>query len=271
MSAGSTIHAAFQTYLETGDPDKGLFKLAMEYPHIHCWDSFDDRSWEACMATYFAMLEYARYDQWDIAQIRNHKGEVVPAIEVPFELVLENVTLPDGRGVSFIGYIDCIMRLIGTSDTFRTLDIKTHRDRAADRTANFVFDSQQIPYGLVLEHIQGKVVDSFEVEYLDVFLDLVEPRVTSYVYNKEHAIVNEWLFQLATQMKQLIRYMEYDLFPRAEHGCTAYFRPCKYLDMCGSRNKDAVQAMILLGQEPAEERAFDPWVRASITLPEEML
>src|SRR3546814_8730741 len=88
------------------------------------------------------MMAYGNMEEWELLKIKKPDGEVVPAIEVPFELVLKGITLPDGRGISIIGYIDAAMRNLVT-DLHRTLDIKTNRSFLRDASPKYQFDNQQ--------------------------------------------------------------------------------------------------------------------------------
>lgn len=268
MSAGTVIHGAYQDYLVNGDVDKGLWILAQTYPHINCWDSYDDRSWEACMNTFLAMVEATLYNDWEVALIQ-HNGESKPAIEVPFEIVLEGVTLPDGRGVSYIGYIDAIM--LWEKIRFRTLDIKTTRSNDADRTPEFQYSKQQVPYGLIVEHISQEVVTDFQVDYLDAYLDILEPRVKMHSFDKNQNDILDWMVSTAAQIRSLIFYMNQGRFPQTGHGCTAWFRPCKYFDLCYAEKPEELQGLLLLDAEPAAPREFDPWITTSIDFTELML
>lgn len=268
---GKAVHRGYQRYLATGDVDLGLLELGIAYPHHLCWTYDNDRSWEAAMASYYRMIEYAAYDDWQVANIKNHEGKTVPAIEVSFELVLSGITLPDGRGISYVGFIDAIMYQALQLSSFRTLDIKTHRDRTQDRTANYKFNSQQIPYGIVLEHVLGRSIEEFDVDYLDVFVDLLNPRVTPYTYTKDKELLREWLMKLLVDIRNLVTYMRMGLFPRADHGCTAFFRPCRYLDMCHLRDKELVQTSLLLDNEVKKEEPWKPWVKANLEIPTELL
>lgn len=268
MSAGQVIHAAYQDYLVHGDVDQGLWVLACKYPHIHCWDSYDDRSWEACMATFLAMVEATLYNDWEVARIQ-HDGIAKPAIEVPFELILEGVQLPDGRGVSYIGYIDAVM--LWEKLRFRSLDIKTTRAKAATRIPEFQYSKQQVPYGLIIEHISQEKVTDFQVDYLDAYVDVLEPRVQMHSFDKTQEDVRDWMVSTAADLRSLIFYMNQGRFPRAGHGCLSFFRPCKYFDLCYAEKPEELQGLLLLDAEPAEPKAFDPWITTSIDFKELML
>lgn len=262
--AGSALHAGYQEFLVSRDLDKALWVMSLEYPHIHCWDEDDDRSWEACMATLITMCEYDLHSDWTVADIVNHEGKVVPAIEVPFEIKLDGLYLPDGRGVSIVGFIDTLMhRYNGTE--YGTIDIKTHRSRQKDRTSKFINDTQQVPYGIVLQHVLQEDVNNFKVHYMDVFVDILDSYVSEYTFTKNSTAVTEWLIHVVDEVQRIIKYAERDLFPRATHGCEFYMKPCKFLDMCASRNRETIQKLLLLDGDPPEEKPWNPWVVCNIS------
>lgn len=263
MSAGTAIHVGYQSYLIHRDLDRAIWDLSLAYPHINCWDEYDHRSWEACMATLVSMIEHGNHSEWTVAYIKNHEGETVPAIEVPFEIELRGLKTPEGRGVSYVGFMDAIMERFNGRD-YRTLDIKTHRSNTKDRTPNFVFDSQQVPYGIAIEHALGREVNEFTVDYLDCFIDIIQSRVVAHEYAKTRADTTEWIVGTILKVKMLLAQMEMDYFLRADHGCMFYNRPCKFLDICTSRDKDTVQKVLLIDGPPAEEKPWNPWIKCYI-------
>lgn len=261
---GSALHAGYQEYLVSRDEDKAIWALLCAYP----WDSEgnqhnDDRSHDAVITTLIHMMQAEDMNEWVVAEIVNHEGNVVPAIEVPFEIVLEGITLADGRGVAVVGFIDAILRNMFT-ERFRTMDIKTHRSTLKDVDPKYRFDSQQVPYGIVLEHVLDRVIDSFEVLYYDTFVDLVEPRVQMLAYTKTKQDVNDWLVNTVIKCQQIQRFTEMDFFPRTDNGCLSYNRPCYYLDICESRSKPEIEQWLLMGDD-AEVKTFpEPWIRTSL-------
>lgn len=265
--AGHAIHAGYQNFLIHRSRGKAMLALAMEYKLQVCWESSNDRSLEACLSTLDAMIGSDAMLDYELAQIQCPDGVTRPAIEVPFALEFEGLSLPDGRQIRFIGYIDAVMRNL-LSGIFKTMDIKTHRNNMKDRTASFKWDTQQLPYGLILEHFQGKTIDSFEVLYLDAYVDVLAPRVVPYKYVKTNDDIQDWLFGKIGQLSELIRFAKADWFPRADSGCVFYNSPCKYLEICGIQNKETFQKFILGNQEAGPPRVFEPWITAKIRLPE---
>lgn len=263
---GIAIHHGYQEYLINADRDQAVWKLLLKYPYdSEFMQDKDDRSAEAALSTLEEMFDSVDMAEWELAKIKRPDGEEVPAVEVPFELRFKGITLPDGRGIAFTGFLDALMfnRFNGL---YRTLDIKTHRRYARDATAKYKFDSQQVPYGIIVEHLQGNQIEEFEVLYLDCFVDVAEPRVTLYEYRKDREDIQEWLMSKVLQFQNLQRYMELDFFPRVDNGCMSWNKPCYFLDVCESRNREAVTAWLLEGEEPYQRPYETPWITAELDI-----
>lgn len=269
---GKALHKAVQDWMIHGDEDRALWILMREFPYM--WEynqTRDDRSLEACVATLEEILDSVDMTEWELVSIRLEpseefpEGQIVPAIEVPFEIRLNGLTLADGRPFVYTGWIDAILRHKGTG-LIRTWDIKTNRSTLKDSTAKYKFDSQQIPYGIIVEHLQGNSIDEFEVYYLDCFIDLVEPRVTPYPFMKIHEDLQEWMMNTLLKVNRIQRSFQMDYFPRTDGGCMAWNKPCYFLDVCETRNREAIQTWLLEGEEIAEPDPWNPWVSVSLDL-----
>jgi hypothetical protein len=292
---GKALHSAYQDYLIHGDQDRAIFELMRTFPfELEYQQDNDYRSFDAALSTLEEMFAEIRMDEYELAQIKrpwspkeiadfglralhgedlshiDATGLVVPAIEVPFEIRFKGLMIPpcamfpEGAGISIIGYIDAIMRHHMTS-MFRTLDIKTTRDRLIDATPKFKFDTQQVPYGVVVEHVAQGAVDSFEVLYLSCFVDLTEPRVSLYPFMKDKQDLQDWASNKILQFQNIAKMAAMDFFPRTDNGCLFYNKPCRYLEPCGSRDREELEAWFLLGEEPAKNREeFHPWIVADV-------
>lgn len=272
---GKALHAGFQDYLIKGDKESAIWHMMKEFPFVGEFNQTNDyRSFDAALATLEEMFENVKLQDYELAQIRRPNtpaellsglsgGVVVPAIEVPFEIRFDGITLPDGRGIAFIGYIDAIMRHI-YSQHFQTMDIKTSRVNIADATGKYRFDTQQVPYGIVVDHVAQGEVDSFQVLYLDCYVDLLAPAVKLYPFTKRREDLQEWHTNKILQFQAIQRFMAADYFPRTEHGCMFYNKPCRYLEPCQSRDRESLMEWFLLGEPPAPEEPFHPWIVAHI-------
>lgn len=266
-SAGTALHIGYQDYLIHGDKDQATWQLMKHFPVKYNWDASDDRSLEACIATLDMMIAAAVTAEFEVAHIKTRHGVLMPAIEVPFEIVFSNVILPNGMGVSYVGWMDAIL-YSSFLDRYRVSDIKTHRDRKQDRTSEYKFAGQLVPYGMVLQHILQKSLTQFDVMYIDTFIDILEPRVAEYTFSKGQAAIEDWLLTLLLDIQKLKTYIELDHFPRTRHGCRFFNSPCQFIDFCESRDRAKLQRIFLLNADPEPPTAWDPWVKFEIELPE---
>jgi PD-(D/E)XK nuclease superfamily len=284
---GTALHHGYQNYLVNQSEDAALWALLESYPYEGEFNQLrDDRSLETCIATLDEMIHEAKMDEWELMTIKrpltpeehadlilaqqegrlleyDATGKVVPAIEVPFELRLKGLDLPDGRGVAFTGFMDAALRHRGHG-AVRTMDIKTHRRALEDATPKYRFDGQQVPYGICLEHIQGFTVEQFEVLYLDCFVDLVNPRVNLYSFLKDAVDLQEWLLNTVLRVQRIQRAMEMDYFPRTDGGCLNWNRPCYFLEVCQTREREAIEDWLLMGEAPEHRQRATPWIVAEI-------
>lgn len=272
---GTALHHGYQDYLVSQDRDSAQWALMKDYPYTAEFNQRgDDRSLEACIATLDEMIDEAKMTEWELMTIRRPNtpaeldagmtgGMIVPAIEVPFELRLKGIALADGRGVAFTGFMDAALRHL-SHGSVRTMDIKTHRRTLEDATAKYKFDGQQIPYGIVLEHITGNPIEQFEVLYLDCFVDLIQPRVHLYEFVKDSTDLQEWLINTVLRVQRIQTAVQMDYFPRTDGGCMNWNRPCYFLDVCTIRDKDAIEDWLLMGEAPEQRKRTQPWIIAEI-------
>lgn len=273
---GKALHAGYQNYLIANDKESAIWHMMKEFPFESEYRQDNDyRSFDAALATLEEMMVEARMTEYELAKIIRPpsptelllnpaaKGEIVPAIEVPFELRFKGITLPDGRGVAFTGFIDAILRHHMTG-LFRTMDIKTSRESLPDATPKFKFDSQQVPYGVVVDHVAQASVDAFEVLYLFCYVDILNPKAVFYPFMKTRQDIQEWITNRLLQVQAIQRYMANDYFPRTDNGCMFYKKPCAFMEPCISRDRSQLTEWFLLGEEPAKEEPFHPWIIADI-------
>jgi hypothetical protein len=261
---GTSLHRGLQDYLVHGNEDSAYWEVMKAYPYVWEFNQIrDDRSLEAALSTLDEMMYKMDMSEWELVNIKKPNGEEVPAVEVPFEIRLKGIDLPDGRGVAFTGFMDAAMRHRGHG-LVRTLDIKTHRRQREDATPVYKYDTQQVPYGICLEHIQGNAVEEFEVLYLDCYVDLVAPRVHEYAFKKDSTDLQEWLINTVLRVQTIQRALEMDYFPRTDGGCLSWNRPCYFLEICQSRDREAIEEWLLMGDEKAQRVDDEPWIVAEI-------
>jgi hypothetical protein len=290
---GKALHAAYQDYLIHKDQERSILELMRTFPFEDEHSQPNDyRSFSAALSTLEEMFNEIRMDEYELAMIKRplnpaeqigeyflaqHEQRVaassftVPAIEVPFEIRFKGLMIPpcarypEGAQISLIGFIDAIMRNL-TTDLYRTMDIKTSRMRLTDPTPKYKYDNQQTPYGLVVEHVAGGLIDSFEVLYLDCYVDLVEPDVKMLPFLRTRDNILEWCNNKVLQFQQIAKMAAADFFPRTDNGCLFYQKGCRYLEPCQSRDRDMLTEWFLMGEEPKQEKPFVPWIVVDVDL-----
>ncbi len=280
---GSALHAGYQHYLANQDREAAVWTFMQAFPVADEWNQLNDyRSMEAALSTLEEMFDSAQMTGYELARIRRPNtpkeieagltgGVVVPAVEVPFEIRFPGLKIPpcgmfpEGAGISVIGYIDGVLQNL-MNGLYRSLDIKTTRMKLLDSTPKFKFDAQQVPYGIVIDHIAGESVEAFEVLYLDCYIDLLEPSVALYPFMKTKRDLEDWAANKMIQFQQISRFAGQDYFPRTDGGCLFYNKPCRYLEPCESRDRDTLVTWFNAGEDIQQPEPFFPWITADVDL-----
>lgn len=263
-AVGRTFHEAYQHFIVSQDLDSAIWLLLKNYPwHLAAYDSYNKRTWDVCLTTFIAACERFSCSEYEIMRLCKPDGEKVDCVEVPFELRFLNTELPGYAGFAFTGFTDLILRS-RLDQSIRSFDIKTHQDYAKDRSGEYQYNAQQIPYGIVVEHLLNKKIESFDVSYLDCFLSLTEPRVNEYRFTKDQTAIQEWLTARVLQFRQIKQMMELELFSRRESGCVAFRRKCHFLDICATRNQQTLKAWF--DEIEDDVRDWEPWIVAEIDM-----
>lgn len=268
MIAGTALHAGFQEYMVTSDKEAAQYAMMRAFDIANSPDPTHYRGLEACYATLENMMSNVNLLEYQIAEIRCLDGVTRPGIEVEFEIWLEGIEV-NGRPVVYIGYIDLTLFNVLTQ-SFAVTDIKSHRDNKGDRTANYAWDDQCIPYSVVLQHIAGHPIDMFNIIYIDTYVDIIEPKTLIYRFQKGPSDMQDWFTGLYYDVKHIKEYAERSFFPRTGHGCKIYNSPCQYLQLCGERDPKVIQGLILGDHEEGQVPLVrSPWVRLILPMPTE--
>ena len=270
--AGTCIHRAHQEWMRTRNQDAAVFELLRSYPvrgnkDFHTPDGF--RSIEACYATLMALINSPKLMGFELAKIKCIDGVERPAIEVPFDAILKDIHI-DGRPVVYTGYIDYIFWK-AMLNTYITADLKTTRDDSSDLDVKYKYHGQASPYGIVLQHILGQDVTSFDAMYIHTFLDLVEPNVSPIVFPKTQQDVKDWFTGLCFFLRQWMDFERAQWYPRREGGCENQYRDkCIYLkdSVCDLRDRERAQGFILAGRPPEVQDHPVPWISFEIDMPD---
>src|SRR3546814_9516911 len=70
--------------------------------------------------------------------------------------------------------------------------------------------------------------------------------------HRDSTDIEEWLVNTVLRAERIKRAVEMDYFPRTDNGCLTYNRPCEFMDICQTRDREAVMEMLLLGEPPVE-------------------
>lgn len=267
-TVGNCLHDGFQEFLINRNETMAHIAMMRRFPYdLEYQESANSsRSLEACYATLAAMVRSPVVEKYELVHIKDAKGIIRPAVEVPFAFRLLNT--PMEIPVWFVGFIDAIL-YNPLADTYIVDDIKTTRQYITDMSARYEFDEQTVPYGIVLEHILGRSIDQFDVSYLSVFIDLMEPKVSLIPFTKTREHINDWMRGLADDVQRIAKYHAQGWFPRATNGdtCMAFKRPCHFIEYCSYREPEMIQRMI--GGVPREGLFHDdqePWIVADLDL-----
>lgn len=265
--AGHALHAGFQSYVTYGDKERAQYDMMTNF-NVEGSPFVDHvRSLEACYGTLEAMMNNLNLMEYEIAQIKCLDGKTRPAIEVEFEMWLDGITIA-GRPVVFVGFIDLALFHL-MSQTYATMDVKTHRaDQKVDRTAEYVYNAQQMPYSIVLQAVAGAPINRFEVLYFDVYVDIMEPKARVFRFQKTTADVEDWFTNLVLDVYRLRKYAEREHFPRRGHGCIFYRKACRFLPVCSVSDRKIAQGLLLMeGEQEEKRRARTPWIRLTLPMP----
>lgn len=250
---GHALHAGFQDWVTHGDAIRAHWAMMKEYPYAYEHTNKQGlRCLESCYATLEALVHSYGNTSYEIASLAiPGMQNVIPCVEVPFQLNIKGIEIEGFQRVIYVGKMDLILwdRQQGK---FVVVDIKTHRQSEGDMSANYVFDTQCIPYSIVLEHVLGHEIDSFDVNYMSAYIDLEKPNVKPYQYTKTKQDVNDWARGLLLDLKNLQTMAANDWYPRRPTNCFTWRRPCPFIDVCENRDRSFLENYFV-------EKDPDPW------------
>lgn len=269
---GKCLHTGYQNYLVNQDEQQALWQMALKYPVFHeAFQNNSFRSLEATISTLLAMIRSPISSQYELIQIKTKDGVIRPAVEVPY--VIEFTDSPLSVPVYHVGLIDAIL-YDKVKERYIVCDIKTHRDNTNDLSLRYRFDQQTIPYGLILEHVLGHEVSQFTTAYMSCYVDLMEPVIRMYDFQKSRDDIRDWYIGQCDDLKSIAFYMDNAWFPRTKNGstCMAFRKRCGFEEVCNYRDPKALRQMIT--GEPREEFFHDgqePWIMVKLPYLKELV
>jgi len=266
---GKALHIGFQHYMIHKDEDLAVWEFMKAYPHHLEWikpENHYNRSLEACYITLMTMIQQNTLDELDIVHVKTQLpgNPILPAVEVPFAFEIVNSPMP--IPVWFVGFTDLIL-YDRRKDRYMVDDIKTHRINIGDMSAKYQFDEQTVPYGIILDHMLGKEIEEFDVSYNSVYIDLIDPKSTTYTFTKTKDDIHDWYRGLCEDIARISRYYNQQWFPRATNGdtCFNFNKPCWFASECSNRDPE-ISARLVGG--PNREGLFhdnqEPWVTVKL-------
>lgn len=273
-AVGTCLHNGFQSWLANKNYDLAMFEMMKTYPfHLQEQDSTKVRTIFSCYATLDEMIRSRVFDGWEIAKIKKADGTVVPAVEVPFEILLEGVSISKRRHIPVVyrGKIDCIL-YHPILKIYGAYDIKSTRKSREDMTPEYMFDEQVLPYALVLERLLDKEIDKLQVNYLYTYIDLKKPKVENYPFTKHPKDIEDWARGLILDIELMSMFYDMGWFKRNPNACSnSYGRNCGFFDVCHERDPKALKLLLSPGdgeKEFKEDYFGEPWVKMSIEMKE---
>lgn len=247
---GKALHAGFQHYMIHKDESNAVFEMMVNYPHHleHIKpENHYNRSLEACYFTLMTMIAQNSLDNLELVHVKTQLpgNPIMPGVEVPFAFEIIGAPLP--IPVWFVGFMDMIL-YDKYKDRYLVSDIKTHRINASDMSAKYQFDEQTVPYGIILEHILGREIEEFDVNYNSVYIDMTDAKASPYEFTKTKENVDDWYRGLCEDIGRIGKYYENQWFPRATNGdtCFSWNKPCWFFNECSNRDP-AISARLVGG------------------------
>ncbi len=264
---GNALHRGYQSYLIHRDKDKAIYDMMMAYPiHLNS-NPVNARSIEACYATLQLMMNTPAFLEYEIAQVKCLDGKTRPAVEVAFEIDIKNFSVSSYKNVpvTYVGFIDAILydRML---NEYIVMDIKTTRYNLSDMTPVYMFDDQCIPYAIVLERVLGHAIDSLNIKYMSVYVDIKEPKTRIYPFVKGKDDIADWARSLYIDLQDMKRFSDLHWFKRNHNSCVSFNRTCAFFEICNKRDVQGIQRFLLMNDEAYVEKKIDPWIKMELEL-----
>lgn len=256
---GNCLHAAYGKYLETNSKNEAILCLMLQYPIDLCDNPLWTWSLEQTYSALLALINWTdKNTQLELAIIDGKK-----AIEVPFLINIKH-NIPGMIPVVYRGYIDFIF-YDRMSNQYTVLDLKGTGANTVDFTPVYKWDSQCLPYALVLKRALDENLDFLNVQYLVTKLDLLSPQIQHLEFHKTEQDIKEWTQDLLMDLTTIKTYIQTQWFPRRSKGCMAFNRKCKYFEICDSRKLNTIMMMLQSLEQP-EPRKFEALIELDLEI-----
>ena len=264
---GHALHQGYQEYCKARNKNDAIWAMISRYPALLNNNPNDARSMEACYSTLDEMFDHPINARYQIAYV-NVNGEERPAIEVPFRITLQGISLFDDHviPVHYDGFIDLIL-FDTVEQKFVVTDIKTTRISRSDYTTMWCNDPQCLPYAYVIEKALGQPADYLDIQYLVAYIDALEPRVLTYSFTKTAKDISDWGFDFASDIMRIKTYAKMGYFPKNGKACDDW-GSCQYVQACSYRHPEEIIQYLDLkfGLPTWVKPDFDPWFQLDLTI-----
>jgi len=256
---GNAIHLGVGEYLITRNKQKAIAAFMLAYPIHLC----DNPTWSWSLeAAYGALLSVIAFlDSRPDLELATIAGR--PAVEVPFLINILH-KIPNFLKVVYRGYIDLVFfdKIHGN---YFVIDLKNTARKLSDFSSVFHYDTQCVPYALVLARALGKEINSLQTNYLVQPVDLMPAQPQFLEFEKTEQDIQEWAQDLHMDLNTMSVYYQSKWFPRRSGSCFAFNRRCKFFELCGTKRMETLK-MMLAGMEKPEVREFTPWITLDLEL-----
>lgn len=267
---GHAMHEGYGEFLRTGgNEEAALFKMMLHYPY-ELMDEYpinaEKKSLETCYASMNALFTSANLASYEVANI-NVGGEERAAIEVPFTIEIKGFELDPDRHIpiTYVGFIDAIL-FDYVTETYKVVDLKTHRDNMDDLTAKYAKSEQVIPYGFVTQQMIDPSINSFDASFISCYMDIENPKVREYEFPKSNADITDWARGLYIDLCRIRTFYQMGWWKRNGNACMNWRRPCPFFDQCHLSTPETRRQQFIINEEPKLDEEFPAWVRLELEL-----
>lgn len=258
-SGGNAIHIGVGAYLITRDKQAAIFAFMLAYPIHLCNNPTWNWSLEAAYGALLSVIAFleSRPDL-ELATIAGK-----PAVEVPFLINIHH-HIANFLDVVYRGYIDLVF-FDKINGNYFVIDLKNTARKINDFSSVFHYDTQCVPYALVLARALGKEIKSLQTNYLVQPVELMPKQPQFLEFEKTEQDIQEWAQDLLMDLNTMSVYYQSQWFPRRSNSCYAFNRRCKFFELCGTKRMETLKTM-LAGMEKPEVREFTPWITLDLEL-----
>lgn len=265
---GRAIHCYIQSIMAGATEDEAAWEFFKEWDFsIEAADSpwnQQHRSMEACYRTATALTKQLNINATEIAQFQVG-DEIKKGIEVKFNIIISHTKWDNDY--HYRGAID-LVTWHDYHQMFTVYDIKTHRNPTSENTFRYKWDTQTIPYGLVIAHLSGQDITNFAANYILAYVDIIEPTSELIPFNRTKEDIQYWIDSIYRRIRDVEYYYKRDVWPRSVSGCNAYNKPCRFWKLCDIADPVEMQRALLYGGEAQPVKPFGEWITLNLPLDE---